>query len=318
MRVFCNHLLTAAAVGFALLLGAAPRAEAAATDTVLLLHGYNSSANGSGGNDAWNCRGIWANQDNILRATGISGRIRTVGYYSDNFNCDINLQSTVYTKNFLGDSGVRRQDAPTNITVLTRDTSLRHVAYRFAWAVAKEYRDFGRPVRVIADSLGGLVVRQAVSRASSGDPDFPSLAAMPILGVYSYGVPHGGTIAGAFSGTTQGIQAVSDSQFMRDLNSTAGSRVGNARWHSFTSEAFNFGDRFISSDSACWVRSVACYRYRNPAYSHGAYFSDPNRTQVINNAYLLRLPATQSWSQGRSVSDVGAAAVAAELILSGG
>ena len=292
-------------------------AQAATTDTVFLLHGYNSNANSSGQNDAWNCATTWATQTTVLRAVGITGRVRTVGYYSDNSNCDVNLASSVYTKNYAGDFGVLRQEAPRNIALLTNDTSMVHVAYRFAWAAAKEYRDNGRPIRVIADSLGGLVVRQAIARASNGDSDFPTLAQLQIVGVYTYGAPYYGTIAGAFSFTNQGIQAVGDSNFMRNLNSAANTRVGSAVWHSVTSEAFNFGDRFISSDSACWLRSNACYRYRNPAYSHGAYLNDSNTSVTIANAYLFRRPATQSWAQGSAIRDIGAAGLVAGLIRTG-
>ncbi|GAB4188729.1 MAG: hypothetical protein OHK0022_00780 [Roseiflexaceae bacterium] len=295
-------------------------ALAAATDTVFLLHGYNDKANSSGQGDAWDCLTTWSNQRTVLRAMGHTGRTQTIGYYSDNKNCDRNLASTIYTKDYLGDPAGPRQGGPANFSVLTYDTSLTHVAYRFAWAAAREYRDYGRPIRVIADSLGGLVVRQAIAKSSLGDPDFPSLSQIQIIGVYAYGSPFYGTPAGSLSGTIQGVQARVGSDFINTLNSTNYTRVGSARWFSFTSNLnFTGGDGFISSDSACWLKSIACYRYTNPAYFHGGYFNDTNTTTKRWGAYQYRLnPSFVPWSNAASIDDIGAAAVVARLIVTNG
>lgn len=291
-------------------------AHAAKTDSVFLLHGYNDKANSSGQNDAWDCTANWANQRNALRTLGHTGRVQAIGYYSDNKNCDRNLSSTVYTKNFLGDNGIARQSAPGNITRLTFDTSLVHVAYRFAWAAAKEYRDAGRPIHVITDSLGGLVVRQAIAKASLGDPDFPTLAQMPIVTVHAYGSPFYGTQLGGFGGTIQAVQARSGSDFIRDLNSQAYTRVGSARWYSYTSRyAFTDGDGFIKYDSACWLKSNVCFQYRNPAYFHGAYKDDSNFLTRRDGAYILKSPGLTGWNESQPFKDIGAAGVAASYVI---
>ncbi len=286
------------AVAAILSLSASTALVAASTDSVFLLHGYNDKADSSGQNDAWNCRTNWANQTAVLRAYGHSGRIQSVGYYSDNSNCDRNLASTVYTKNFSGN--MRLQSAPANPAVLTHNTSMVHVAYRFAWAAAKERIDNGgKPIRVICDSLGGLVVRQAIAMASAGNPDFPTLAQLNITGVYTYGTPFYGTPLGGFgsNGTTQGNEANTNSAFLNNLNSAAMTRVGSAQWFSISSNAIFGGDRFISGNSACWLRSAICIRYRNPAYTHGAYKDDLN-TANINNAFEYRMPVfAEDWNQ---------------------
>ncbi|WP_395793844.1 hypothetical protein, partial [Aquimonas sp.] len=225
------RIFTTAAIAAAMLAFAAP-SEAATTDSVFLLHGYNDKANSSGQGDAWDCTANWANQRNALRAYGHTGRVQAIGYYSDNKNCDRNLASTVYTKNFAGDAGVSRQGGPANIQLLTYDTSMTHVAYRFAWAAAREFLDSGRRIHVITDSLGGLIVRQAIAKSSLGDPDFPTLAQMQIMTVHTYGTPFYGAPAGSLSGTIQGVQARVGSGFINDLNSTAYTRVGSARWYS--------------------------------------------------------------------------------------
>jgi hypothetical protein len=301
----------------ALALALSPAAYAGKTDSVFLLHGYNDKANSSGQGDAWDCQATWANQRNALRHFGHTGRVQTIGYYSDNKNCDRNLASTVYTKNFAGDAGVSRQGGPANIGVLTFDTSLTHVAYRFAWAAAKEYRDSGKPIHVITDSLGGLVVRQAIAKSSMGDPDFPSLSAMPIYTVSAYGSPFYGTPLGGFGGTIQAVQARVGSDFINTLNSSNYTRVGSARWYSYTSR-YNFtdGDGFIKYDSACWLKSVACYQYQNPGYLHGAYKDDSNFSQKKWGAYLYRLnPTYVGWRTSASIDDFGAAGVAASYVV---
>lgn len=292
-------------------------AEAAKTDTIFLLHGYNSQGNSSGQGDAWDCRAIWQNQRNLLATYGHTGRTQTIGYYSDNKNCDRNLASTVYTKNFLGDPSGPRQGGPANFSVLTFDTSLTHVAYRFAWAAAREKNDSGRPIQVITDSLGGLVVRQAIAMSSMGNSDFPTLAQMNIIGVHAYGSPFYGTPVGALGGTIQAVQARTGSDFISTLNSPNYTRVGSASWYSFTSNVnFTNGDGLISDTSACWLRSVQCIRYVNPAYFHGSYKDDPNYTVLKQGAYYNRFnPATQGWSPRPSFNDYGAAAVVAGTVI---
>ncbi len=294
-----------------------PAAFAATTDSVFLLHGYNDKANSSGQGDAWDCAATWAVQRSALRHFGHTGRVQTIGYYSDNKNCDRNLASTVYTKNFAGDPTGPRQGGPANFGVLTFDTSLTHVAYRFAWAVAREFRDSGRPVHVITDSLGGLVVRQAVAMSSMGNADFPSLSAMPIRTVHAYGSPFYGTPLGGFGGTIQAVQARVGSDFINTLNSANYTRVGSARWYSYTARfGFTDGDGFISFDSACWLRSIACMQYQNPGYSHGSYKDDRNFTQKRWGAYLYRLnPSVVGWRTSASIDDIGAAGVAASYVV---
>jgi hypothetical protein len=309
------RIFTTAAIAAAMLAFAAP-SEAATTDSVFLLHGYNDKANSSGQGDAWDCTANWANQRNALRAYGHTGRVQAIGYYSDNKNCDRNLASTVYTKNFAGDAGVSRQGGPANIQLLTYDTSMTHVAYRFAWAAAREFLDSGRRIHVITDSLGGLIVRQAIAKSSLGDPDFPTLAQMQIMTVHTYGTPFYGTPAGSLSGTIQGVQARVGSGFINDLNSTAYTRVGSARWYSYTSRyLFTDGDGFIRYDSACWLKSNLCFQYRNPAYFHGGYKDDSNFTSLRNGAYILKSPGLTSWLENDPRNDVGAAAVAAGYVV---
>jgi hypothetical protein len=319
MSVKLRNIAIALAVG----LCSATSAFSASADSVLLLHGYNDKADSSGQNDAWNCQTNWANQRAMLRAYGHSGRIQAVGYYSDNLNCDRNLASSVYTKNFSGNMNL--QSPPANPSVLTYNTSMVHVAYRFAWAAAKERIDNGgRPIHVICDSLGGLVVRQAIAMASAGNPDFPTLAQLNILSVYTYGTPFYGTPLGGFgsNGTTQGNEANTGSNFLTNLNSAGMTRVGSAQWFSITSNAIFGGDRFISGNSACWLRSSICIRYRNPAYTHGAYKDDANTTN-INNAFEYRMPVfAEDWNQASAnrrapfAASPGAAAYVSSVIQS--
>lgn len=313
-KSFKQALLSALAIAVVALPTAA---MARKTDTVFLLHGYNSQANSSGQGDAWDCSATWQVQRTMLTRYGHTGRIQTIGYYSDNKNCDRNLASTTYTKNFLGDPAGPRQGGPANFAVLTYDTSLTHVAYRFAWAAARERNDSGRPIQVITDSLGGLVVRQAIAMSSMGNSDFPTLAQMNIIGVYAYGSPFYGTPVGALGGTIQAVQARTGSDFINTLNSPNYTRVGSASWYSFTSNVnFTNGDGLISDSSACWLKSVQCLRYSNPAYFHGAYKDDANFSFVLRQgAYYGRFnPETQGWPTRPTFSDYGATANVASSI----
>jgi hypothetical protein len=61
--------------------------------------------------------------------------------------------------------------------VHTGNTNIRHVAYHFAWMVQQEFG--GGPVNVVGHSMGGLVVRYALSAVQRGDPDFPAKLVIP-------------------------------------------------------------------------------------------------------------------------------------------
>lgn len=275
--------------------------------SVLLLHGF----------DPWNsghdCATIWTTQRNALRAFGHTGRIYTVGYYNANSNCDRNVSSTVYTRNYAGDWRLVQGTANGRNGILDHNTPIEHAAYRVAWAIAKENADNGSAsVRVVAHSLGGLVVRYAVQQASKGHADFPTLSQMNLTRVWTLGTPHTGTGYASWATPVQGKQMKPGSAFLTGLNGDQ--RVGVARWYAFTSLYTYTGDGVVDNTSACWARVTWCGRHYKSiggygiaprgAYGHGDYMKDTNWTYRLAD-YDSRSPINGTTWGARSY-DIGA------------
>lgn len=287
--------------------------------SVLLVHGYNGDAGGRTP-QGYDCSSFWANEITALSTYGNAShkyaRLKTVGYYNANTNCDINLNSTLYTKDFQGDTTLE-QGSPYNI--LTYNTPMEHVAYRLAWAIAEEHQLNGkRPVAIIADSLGGIITRWMVVQVLQGNPDYPTSAELGLSIVCTFGSPFKGTDYASFGKTVQARESVPGSAFLTALNAEA--RAGVGQWFSFTSNFNNLnggGDGFISAKSACLSLNDPnsyCYRYDNPAYLHGQYKDDSNFTSNTDTfEYAYAGDPGLHWIGPNH--DVGAAYVAAELVL---
>lgn len=315
-----------AVAGVALLLGActdvenpvAPTAVAApeapvmntgpeAGASVLLIHGFDT------GNTGHDCAAIWTQQRDALRAYGHTGRIQTVGYYNANRNCDRNVHNTVYTKNYAGDWRAVWGEANGRNGILDHNTPIEHAAYRVAWAIAKENAENGSAsVRVVAHSLGGLVVRYAVQQASAGNWYFPTLSQMNVTRVWTLGTPHLGTGYATWASAVQGTQMRPSSGFLSGLNGDQ--RVGTATWYGFTSLFTFTGDGVVENSSACWARATWCGRHYGSiagngfaargAYGHGDFMRDPNISFNLAN-YDARSPLNgTTW--GARFYDVGA------------
>ncbi len=253
--------------------------------TVLLLHGFHSHLNGRG----WDCKSFWKTQNAHLQRAGFNGPVRTVGYYSKNTNCDRNADDPAFTKD--GDVTLEQGDAG---NTLNPATPIEHAAYRVAWVVASEHAaNPQHSVRMIADSLGGNVVRWLVMQASAKNPNYPSLTQLGLTRVYAYGAPYGGTTLASLGPWPQAQQMMPGSPFTSEMQESRS--VGSAKWFNFTSSRTTMknqltqpGDGFISNDSACFEGST-CLRYEAPKYIHGTYALDTEEVDKAD-AYRVRNP----------------------------
>lgn len=280
--------------------------------SVMMVHGYSPS------NGGFDCASLWANQKSALSAYGHTGRRITVGYYNANTNCERNLNSTVYTKNYAGDWTLVRGTDNGRGGIMDHNTPIEHIAYRLAWAIAKENTDNGTAsVRVIGYSMGGLAIRYAIQQASLGNSNFPTLAQMNVTRVITYGTPHTGTNYGWGGFSTQANQMGTGSTFITNLN--ADLRVGSASWIGFTSLFTFTGDGVVENNSACWVKmswcgrhygSVSGYGYASRgAYWHGDYMGDTNISYALAEWDVKNPSAGTAW--GARFRDIGAAGTTA-------
>jgi hypothetical protein len=189
MTSFTRHLLHLAAAVAALVAVAFPahadaRSQSRDKDVVMLL-GYDLFANHDC--DLYDkLSGLLATRD----GTSAPRAFHPVTYYRDSAHRDAGCTESV--------DGWTRTGAPAtehfgthDATGHTVNTRIEHLGYHLAWYVNKRFSQFGKPVDVVAHSLGGLALRYAMTRVQAHDPQFPSK--LLIEDVVTLGTAHGGT-----------------------------------------------------------------------------------------------------------------------------
>jgi triacylglycerol esterase/lipase EstA (alpha/beta hydrolase family) len=142
---------------------------------VIFVHGFSDQS-------AVDCRDNFRRMKRKFRRWGHSGPLVTVAYYGGDRSCDhwLNHHGS-HSKHYA--SGHQGKGH-------TRSTSIRHLGYHLAWFVWNHYTRHGRAVDVVAHSMGGLIVRYALTQTEGGHAKFPPRLA--IEDVVTMGTPHGG------------------------------------------------------------------------------------------------------------------------------
>ncbi|WP_067487056.1 esterase/lipase family protein [Actinomadura hibisca] len=159
-------------------------ARAAGTNPVYFVHGIDWNRSRPG-NAQINCDSTWKSAIAALRAKGWKGPMVTWGYYAKDTRC---------TRKFNGDLNTRLQE----------------LGRRLAWDINDHYGKSGKPVDVVAHSMGGLVVRAAVEgvRRYGKNKDWPDR--LLIRDVVTYSTPHTGTSWGTSCVALRGWKQCSD------------------------------------------------------------------------------------------------------------
>lgn len=209
----------------------APASLVYSYDPVVMVHGLQTSSSG-GGHDCLS--GNFANPRAYLynsaghRGLGsdmiyFGGTVYTVGFYNNDTNCNYQL-STLYNPAPACDGfgGISNND----YHVGTTDEPLAHVSCEFAWYI---YNNFSRPylyqnVKVVAASMGGLIVRYAIQKVQQHDSHFPT--ALYISDVVTFSAPMGGISWAQAAGNGFGCgfcgqddDMITASAFMADISS---------------------------------------------------------------------------------------------------
>src|SRR5579862_3224817 len=116
--------------------GATPAASKGTT--VLFIHGFSASAN-------TDCNGTFGNMISQMKSDGFTGSQITVGYYSGDTNCNVNL----HNYGSYGDG-----DPFTNI------------GQALSWYIYDTFTSNGISVNAVGYSMGGIILRAAVYGAS--------------------------------------------------------------------------------------------------------------------------------------------------------
>jgi hypothetical protein len=207
------------------------------TKEVWFVHGYDRY-------ESTNCGATFAEMRRRFSEWGFSGYFRTVGYYHGDYNgCDTLAHGFHHIH--WGDAGNHRNGAH------TAQTSIRHLAYHFAWHLYEKASRHGRTVDIVAHSMGGLITRYAIALTEEGHSDFPPY--LRVEDVVTMGTPHGGARHWAHAcGDAQCNEMVAGSRLLQDLeNGPSGwdpdaPRGGDTDWSTFGSD----DDSVVAADRA--------------------------------------------------------------------
>ncbi len=158
-----------------------------ATNTVIFIHGYGDA----------NCDAYWSTAKQHFGKTGWTGTMVTYGYYAADRFC-----TRVYP------SG-------------TTDTSIKEVGKDLAWYIY-DYSRWGKKVDVVAHSMGGLIIRSALTEVHKKTAEYPPY--LFVEDVVTLGTPHNGALWCCT--TKQAWEMKAGSDFLKGLAARPGSEMG--------------------------------------------------------------------------------------------
>jgi len=209
---------------------AAPVRNDSKNEAIVFVHGINLNLN-------TDCTADWGRAGAVLRREGFTGQFVTYGYYRNNRRC---------THNYNG----------------TTDTSLNTVARNLATYIYDEFSRHGKPVDIVAHSMGGLIAHRAISGTQRGDSGFPSY--LYVEDVVTLSTPHGGANSAHLCTTRlQCDQMQPGSDFIRSLRSNAPNP--QSRFGTDWSTIGSWADEAVSWDSSMDMRAGHKYAYRPSA-----------------------------------------------------
>lgn len=169
---------------------AAPVRSNSQSETVYFVHGIDWI-----GDPSADCSGTWGAAINKFRAMGWTGSLNTVGFYSGDKNCSITIA---------------RGNA---------NTPLEELGRLLAWDIFNRHSKYGRSVDLVAHSMGGLIIRAAVTGTAkhlSGWPPF-----IYVEDGVTLSSPHNGTGLARACSLYSCVQMRPGSAFLRWLYSNA-------------------------------------------------------------------------------------------------
>jgi pimeloyl-ACP methyl ester carboxylesterase len=231
--------------------------KATAPAPVVLVHGY--SPNGT-------CPGIdvassWGSVSASLKAAGFTS-VTPVAYYQ----CDGN---------------------GTRIGSFTRNTDIRQIGIALAWWVYNTYTAKGQAVDLVGHSMGGLIIRTALSGVSAHDVAFP--ATLKVANAVTISTPFlgAGTAANnasVCSGALQCAEFAIGSTFLAGLDSNPNPQgTGGTDWTVMGGGPCDV----VTTNSATALNGHRVY-WTTPCYTHGGYLTD--RSQVSDTTGYYQNP----------------------------
>ncbi len=255
--------------------------QATSTHYILFIRGldpyFNRNAYNSG-SIPQACDAYWSSALQFFNARGWGSQLRTIGIYSGQSGCYVNLANVV--PNQSSTLSIMQGSSP-----FTNETSIGALGHRLAWWIYNNYTSKGLTVSLVGHSMGGLVARTAVGGASKRLSGFPP----PLLvkGMVLLATPNNGASSsylGGFTGcTTQCAQMNSGSTFLNSLNNSwdNGNSGVSYRLNLIGSNDVAVGD----VRSGAYGGTGTSLYFISPAYSHGSILTDQGTTSDASIGY---------------------------------
>src|SRR4051794_5533748 len=160
--VVASLVLSAISLQFAAPASAAPARNASQSEPVYFVHGFDLSQT-----PGQNCSGYWGAAMNKFRSLGWTGNLHSVAYYAGDTNCNIRIASG------------------------SAHTSITEYGRLLAWEIYNRYSKNGRSVDVVAHSMGGLVIRAAITGTARRLSNWPPY--IYVEDAVTIATPHNGT-----------------------------------------------------------------------------------------------------------------------------
>ncbi|SDT74742.1 DUF7379 domain-containing protein [Actinoplanes derwentensis] len=198
-------------------LAAPPKRNDGLGEPIYWVHGIQISATGHPKAD---CK-QWDTAIKAYRARGATAEQNTVAFYKGDKNCNSRIGSY--------ENGV----------------SIKELGRKLAWDIYNRYTKNGRSVDAVGHSMGGLIIRAAITGVQKKTKNWPP--ALYIEDVVTIGTPHTGTNWARSYNTQQAKDMRPGSSFLKWLNKNPQSTQGTD-WTLIGSE----GDKIVP-----WKSSVS-------------------------------------------------------------
>jgi pimeloyl-ACP methyl ester carboxylesterase len=232
---------------------------------IILVHGYALTTGCPGGD----VRLYWSGLTAELVAAGWTNPVVPVSYYECDRN-GTNIAGSSKTDVYFGAPAGTAGSAG-----YSQNTDLRHLAYVLAWYVYDNYSSNGQTVDLVGHSMGGLMIRWALSRVAAHDAAFPPY--LTVSNVVTISTPYGGAIPAvknlvACKDSFECTQFEAGSAFLTDL--AAGPAPSGVDWTAMGGGACDL----MTAASATDVTPAHHLSWSQPCYDHSKILFDDSAT----------------------------------------
>lgn len=228
---------------------------------IIFVHGLNPLA-GAG----YPCPASWGPMQDAFRQWGWDGEpLVGVKYYAGDSFCEDDIDhhgshNAHYGNNRWWSLGFNHDRLNPNSH--DDDTPIEHLGYHLAWTVYDHYTSQGQPVDLVGHSMGGLIIRYALTKQEQRHPDFPpNLLVEDVVTLES---PHDGVSLSIFCGwSKQCREMIPGSRFLNGLGENP--QVGEGTEWTISG---SYWDPLVPADSAVAMDAAHRVKYSWPLYEH--------------------------------------------------